>query len=91
MAAKCATEAFSTTCAVHIEDGEGWWFSSYHGSVAACAIRIPSGVNRKILSVSKEPMLSSFLTLNDADSILHQSGNNRCYEAKIEESEKGRE
>ena len=27
MAARCATEAFSTTCAVHIEDCEGWWLS----------------------------------------------------------------
>ena len=32
-AARCATEAFSTTCAVHIhvENCEGWWLS---GSVA---------------------------------------------------------
>ena len=34
MAARCATEAFSTTCAVHIEDCEGWWFSGCCGSVA---------------------------------------------------------
>ena len=27
MAARCATEVFSTTCAVHIEDCEGWWSS----------------------------------------------------------------
>ena len=27
VAARCATEAFSTTCAVHIEDCEGWWLS----------------------------------------------------------------
>ena len=26
MAARCATEASNTTCAVHIEDCEGWWF-----------------------------------------------------------------
>ena len=26
--------AFSTTCAVHIEDCEGWWLSGCHGSVA---------------------------------------------------------
>ena len=25
MAAGCVTEAFSTTCSVHIEDCEGWW------------------------------------------------------------------
>ena len=31
--ARCATEAFSTTCAVHIEDCEGWWLSSCCGSV----------------------------------------------------------
>ena len=34
MAVRCVTEAFSTTCAVHIEDCEGWWLSSCHGSVA---------------------------------------------------------
>ena len=34
MAARCATEAFSTTCAVHIEDSEGWWLSGCRGSVA---------------------------------------------------------
>ena len=27
------TEAFSTTCAVHIEDCEGWWLSGCRGSV----------------------------------------------------------
>ena len=32
--ARCATEAFSATCAVHIEDFEGWWSSSCHDSVA---------------------------------------------------------
>ena len=34
VAARCVTEAFSTTCAVHIEDCEGWWLSGCHGSVA---------------------------------------------------------
>ena len=34
MAARCATEAFSTICAVYIEDCEGWWSSVYCGSVA---------------------------------------------------------
>ena len=34
MAARCATGAFSTTCAVHIEDCEGWWLSGCCGSVA---------------------------------------------------------
>ena len=28
------TETFSTTCAVHIVDCEGWWLPGYHGSVA---------------------------------------------------------
>ena len=28
------SEAFSTTCAVHIEDCEGWWLSGCRGSVA---------------------------------------------------------
>ena len=31
--ARCPIEAFNTTCAVHIEDCEGWWFSSCCGSV----------------------------------------------------------
>ena len=34
MAARCATEAFSTICAVHVEDCEGWWLSICCGSVA---------------------------------------------------------
>ena len=34
MAAGCATEAFSTTCAVHIRDCEGWWLSGCRSSVA---------------------------------------------------------
>ena len=33
VAARCATEVFSTTCAVH-RDCEGWWLSGCHGSVA---------------------------------------------------------
>ena len=28
------TEMFSTTCAVHIVNCEGWWLPGYHGSVA---------------------------------------------------------
>ena len=32
--AGCTTEAFSTTCAVYIEDCEGWWLSGCCGSVA---------------------------------------------------------
>ena len=34
VAARCVTEAFSTTCAVHIEDCEGWWLSDCRSSVA---------------------------------------------------------
>ena len=34
MAAKGATEAFSTTCAGYIEDCGDWWLSGCHGSVA---------------------------------------------------------
>ena len=44
------------------------------GSHSACVVRTPSGVNRKIVSVRKEPMLSGFLTLN-AGSIFPQAGN----------------
>ena len=33
LAARCATEAFSTTYAVHMEDCEGWWLSGCRGSV----------------------------------------------------------
>ena len=35
--ARCATEAFSTTSAVHIEDCEGWWLSGWSGSVILVA------------------------------------------------------
>ena len=41
---------------------------------SVCAIRTPLGVDRKILSIRKEPMLSGFLTLN-AQSILPHAGN----------------
>ena len=34
VAARCAIEAFNTICAVHIENCEGWWLYSCHGSVA---------------------------------------------------------
>ena len=34
------------------------------GSHSVCVIRTPLGVDRKILSVRKEPMLSGLLTLN---------------------------
>ena len=34
VAARCVTEAFSATCAGHIEDCEGSWSFSCHGSVA---------------------------------------------------------
>ena len=33
--AEYATEALSTTCAVYIENCEGWWLSDCHGSVAS--------------------------------------------------------
>ena len=44
------------------------------GSHSVCAVRTPLGVNRKILSIRKEPMLSGFLTLN-AQSLLPHAGN----------------
>ena len=44
------------------------------GSHSVCAVRTPLGVDRKILSIRKEPMLSGFLTLN-AQSILPHAGN----------------
>ena len=31
---RCATEAFGTTCAVHVEDCGGWWLSGCFGSMA---------------------------------------------------------
>ena len=34
------------------------------GSHSACAVRTPLGVDRKILSIRREPMLSRFLSLN---------------------------
>ena len=54
------------------------------GSHLACAVRTLLGVNRKIFSIRKEPMLSGLITLN-AQNILPHAGNDlRCYEAKIE-------
>ena len=34
VAARCVTEAFSTTCVVHIECCEGWWLFGCRSSVA---------------------------------------------------------
>ena len=34
--AEYVTEDFNTTCAVHIEDCEGWWLSGCHSSVEYC-------------------------------------------------------
>ena len=49
------------------------------GSHPACAIRTLLGVDRKILSIRKEPMLSGLLTLN-AQSISPHAGNKSiCY------------
>ena len=48
--------------------------SRTHGSHSVCAVRTPLGVDRKILSIRKEPMLSGFLTLK-AQSILPHTGN----------------
>ena len=62
---------------------------SNHSVCTVCTITTLLGINRKILSIRREPMLSGFLTLN-AQSILphNESKGVRCYEAKIEESEK---
>ena len=54
------------------------------GSHSVCTIRTPLGVNQKILSIRKEPMLSGLLTLN-AQSILPHA-EFRCYETKVEKS-----
>ena len=48
--------------------------SRTHGSHSVCAVRTLLGVDRKIVSIRKEPMLSGFLTLN-AESILPNTGN----------------
>ena len=50
-------------------------------SHSVCAIRTPLGVNQKILSIRKEPMLSGFLSLNAQSILLHAEY--RCYELKI--------
>ena len=41
------------------------------GSHSVCAIRTPLEVDRKILSIRKESMLSGFLTLNTQSILLH--------------------
>jgi len=43
-------------------------------SHSVCAVRTPLGVDWKILSIRKEPMLSGLLTLN-VQSILPHAGN----------------
>ena len=55
------------------------------GSHSVCAVRTLLGVNRKILSIKKEPILSSFLTLK-ASYLMLEIKEFRCYEAKLEES-----
>ena len=59
------------------------------GSRSVCALRTQFGINRKILSVRKEPMLSGFLTLN-AKSILLKKWIWMLW-GEIEESEKDRQ
>ena len=44
LAARYATEPFQSHCAVHIEDCEGWWFSSCHSSVALSGGGMDAGV-----------------------------------------------
>ena len=51
MAARCATEAFSTTCAVHIEDCEGWWFS-------LVVLADPSFLSQSLMSLPPPPFLN---------------------------------
>ena len=58
--------------------------SSTPDSHSVCTVRTLLGIDRKILSIRKERMLSSLLSLN-AQSILPPTGKYRCYEAKIKE------
>ena len=46
------------------QDTSGLSHQCSPGSHSVCAVRTPSGVDWKILSIKKEPMLSGFLTLN---------------------------
>ena len=54
-----ATEAFSTTCAVHIEDCDGWWLSGCHGSVEALVAQA-RGVLTAILATAGVFIFLSF-------------------------------
>ena len=52
-------------------------------NASVCAVRTLLGVNWKILSIRKEPMLSGFLTLNAKSTLPHARIKEfRCYEAK---------
>ena len=42
MVAMCVTEAFSSTCAVHIEDCEGWWLADQASLACVLAYLHPS-------------------------------------------------
>ena len=94
VAARCVTEAFSTICAVHIEDCEGWWLSGCCSSVAehtsqVCWVRLlvtaglftlfsPCNIQIHLL-----PKLG--VVLLRASCLTLKMNKFRCYEAKIEE------
>ena len=53
---------FSTTCAVHIEDCEGWWLSSCHRSVAEHWLHKPGvlgSISRRLLDFSLSSIFAS--------------------------------
>ena len=55
------------------------------GSHSVCTVRFPLGVDRKILSIRKDPMLSGF---SHSKRSKHLASWCYAYEVKIEESEK---
>ena len=57
VAVRCTTEAFSTTCAVHIEDCERWWLSGCRSSVAEHG---NSNSFRKIVKRGQKSMVKKF-------------------------------
>ena len=83
MAARCATEAFSTICAVHIEDCEGWWSSSCHGSAAEStgdsSQRCPGFNSCQLLVFS----LSSIFSLKLLNSFINSRSRQMYYSSSL--------
>ena len=72
-ATRCVTEAFSTTCAVHIEDCGDWWLSKLSGRAPPVQARECPGIDSWwLLAFSLSPIFSSskFLYFQHEEGVL---------------------